>query len=789
MRASATCGSTYCHGATLAAGGRLTAPVWTTVDGTQAACGTCHGSPPPAPHPASTACHQCHSSTVGADGEIDLARGTHVNGTLELDGLGCTGCHGSDTNAAPPLSTRGESDPSLISVGAHQAHVRDGALRRAVDCGECHVLPDRLVHSDGAVDLAWGPLATSDGASPAWTRASATCSSTYCHGATLAAGGGVTAPVWTTVDGTQTACGTCHGSPPPSPHPANPLCNACHPLTVAVDGTIDVAGGRHIDGTVDVEGLTCSSCHGSTENPAPPLSSTGESETTLVAVGAHQAHVRGGTIRAAMACTECHVLPAVMLHSSGTAELTFGELARTGEAAPQWTRASATCGSTYCHGATLDAGGALTAPVWTRVDGTQAVCGTCHGNPPPAPHPASADCSTCHPDTVAPDGRIDLAGGAHVNGRLEADVDCGACHGVPPPLDAHLAHAVFPADALPAYGDLGLLETTSPAGGVDYRFGCGHCHPLDPAKHMNRALEVELSPAAAPAGSLRARNSALAAFDRDAGACSGVYCHSGGQAAPVYAVTPGWRSGASLGCAGCHGNPPAYPSAGPGVPGANSHLGLASGGREWGHYAGLTGPNHMSKHGGGAHPPGEAASPITCQTCHFDTTDPARTGPSGFYWLDTAGQYALAGGDPARAEDPRWQVTQCRTCHAPGGAPEGAGAVRPLRHVNGRADVVFDPRTALPPYAGLPAAPATPTRPYWVTHATACDPLPADATLDGTTLSFHLAGARFDPATKTCSGVACHLGEPAVWGRVLVTGAAPDAARSCCRCHAGRCGP
>jgi predicted CxxxxCH...CXXCH cytochrome family protein len=56
--------------------------------------------------------------------------------------------------------------------------------------------------------------------------------------------------------------------------------------------------------------------------------------------------------------------------------------------------------------------------------------------------------------------------------------------------------------------------------------------------------------------------------------------------------------------------------------------------------------------------------------------------------------------------------------------------------------------------------------------------LPLDATLDGTTMSLHLANSAYDPATKTCSSVACHLDGSAavVWGGLNGWGA-------CQNCH------
>jgi predicted CxxxxCH...CXXCH cytochrome family protein len=306
---------------------------------------------------------------------------------------------------------------------------------------------------------------------------------------------------------------------------------------------------------------------------------------------------------------------------------------------------------------------------------------------------------------------------------------------------------------------------------------------------MDGTLEVELSPIAAGASGLRALNSPDARYAADTGSCVGVYCHSSGQAIPAFAASPAWTSTVPIGCGDCHGNPPAYASGGPAAPDANGHVGLTDTGREFGHYVGIAGPSHTQKHGGGAWPTTQAAAPITCQTCHFETTD-AKTGPSAFYWLDPSGSYALPGGDPARANDPDWRATQCASCHREGGSapmPTSPAGVLPLRHVNGRRDVVFDPRTALPAYASLPAAPDRPTRPYWVTGARICEPLPAGAVLEGTTLSLHLAGASWNPATKTCAGVACHFGATPVWGRPYRSSvAAPDA--SCCGCHGSRCG-
>ncbi len=538
--------------------------------------------------------------------------------------------------------------------------------------------------------------------------------------------------------------------------------------------------------SADEDVPVCERCHGGEGSAAPPRSARGETATTDRGVGAHRVHLRDGALRRAIACADCHVVPTEVLGHFGDphATVTFpaGGLARAGSAAPEWRPDEAggpTCAGVYCHGATLQVGGTATAPVWTRVDGTQKTCGACHGAPPTgARHPqgaVAARCDVCHPATVRADGTIDVAGGHHIDGRIDVALGegCSGCHGAPPPTGAHLAHAALPEGVSAGYGAVTTLEDVAPAGGASYAFGCGQCHPLDPAKHLDGVVEVELGPAGAGGGTLRARNAPDAAYDPAAGTCSGVYCHSSGQASPAYVASPAWTAPpGALGCGGCHGDPPAYGSGGPGAPDANGHLQLQADGYEWGHFAGLPGPWHTTKHGG--YWPGEDAAPITCQTCHADTVDPASTGPSGFYWLDTTGTYRLPGGQLDFA---------CGSCHGTtGGPPTGAGRVLPLRHVNGRREVAFDPRTALPDLAWLPPPPDRPTRPYWVTHAsplvTIPDPSIPDAIMEGATLSLHLASARYDAAAKTCTSVACHLAQTSVtWG------AAYDSTASCAACH------
>ncbi len=435
-----SCSNTYCHGATLSdggapAGGTATKPVWTVVDGSQSQCGSCHGLPPPPPHPVDSDCGKCHPTmTAGMPGVItDPSK--HIDGNLDVLGdQPCNSCHGSTTSNAPPKDTQGNTATTARGVGAHMSHLAPGnQFFKAVLCQDCHRVP-ATVNSQGHIDT---PLpaevifSTRAGSSPTWNGAQ--CSNTYCHGSTLTDGGGgaggtATSPLWAKVDGSQAQCTSCHGNPPPLPHPQNSDCGQCHADVMAGSPTTFTDATKHIDGNLDVTGgAACNSCHGDhTSTPAsnadkvnaPPFDSTGAgTATTLRGVGAHQAHLGGSTFgHVAVTCGECHLVPA-SVNSAGhidtplPAEMTFTGIA----AGSTWNGSNC---STYCHGSTLSGGGGTaTAPQWTKVDGTQAQCTSCHGNPPPAPHTTDTNCNGCHPDITT---------GKHIDGTV--DVTAGSNH-------------------------------------------------------------------------------------------------------------------------------------------------------------------------------------------------------------------------------------------------------------------------------------------------------------------------------------------------------------------------
>ena len=253
---SQECG--LCHGETVGPDGRLARDGGShlngSVDVTASGCDVCHGYPPPLPHIQSEQCHKCHGDTVTADGDIDDAGNLHRNGKVDVAAGACDSCHGGAGNPAPPPDLGGNVKPDSPGVGAHQAHLADATWHKKIDCAACHKVPAAFGdpgHADtpGPAELNWGSLASSDGATPAYDFKKHSCSGIYCHGATL--GGAVFAkPSWTSHNQGQSACGACHGVPPPPPHPESGECHTCHSQVIG-PAMQWVAPDRHIDGILD----------------------------------------------------------------------------------------------------------------------------------------------------------------------------------------------------------------------------------------------------------------------------------------------------------------------------------------------------------------------------------------------------------------------------------------------------------------------------------------------------------------------------------------------------------
>ncbi len=640
-----SCASTYCHGQFK--NGKKATMSWTAAPGLT--CNSCHGAGlatvttatlPGGSHPqASTDCSKCHS---GNSGTI-VNPLTHLNGTLEYGPLSCSSCHGdvtqvpvasatwTDVNgqnlvrAAPPVDTNGQAGGNV--VGPHQAHVNQSnlpALSNAFRCENCHsgLVWNVAPHPIPPSPVVWGNIAIDGGAATplGYNTATKTCSNTYCHG-NFSYGKGANPVGWlvTSTPTTKLGCNACHGqsvaAPQPAhPHPQNTTCASCHAGATTTTLTA-AAAATHVDGLTTKTTSGCTACHGELSlagvvraNPtgaAPGATGTNTVDTTgqtlpaSAGVGAHKAHLTAGTNRNALACTECHALPATdtdVSHGTGTgtggarATLTFGTLATRstnnwsgGPVTPTYgtstTGAGGTtggsCAATYCHGNFTN--GATTAtPVWTST--TAMTCNSCHGrtagavaSPPGGTHPNNALCGNCH--TGYGTSSVNLA--THLNGRLDVvPQTCTSCHGT---AGRTVAGSATELDALGANLALSAppVDSTNAASGNVVGAHLAHVNQGDlPA--FSSALRcvnchsglVPLTAPHAPAvnpvafGNLAtARAAAPVAYSAATKTCSNTYCHGQFTYGKPAGNTVGWGTGTptKLGCNACHGQSVAAP--------------------------------------------------------------------------------------------------------------------------------------------------------------------------------------------------------------------------------------
>jgi predicted CxxxxCH...CXXCH cytochrome family protein len=628
---------------------------------------------------------------------------------------------------------------------SHARHASSG-----IQCAVCHPCGGQLGFSAYAY-----PQGTSiDGGTitPATATSPATCA-VACHSPLGAPAHTV---AWTA--GTL-ACNACHETIPP-PHPAVPAgatrddCQACHDTSRHTGGTVSLVGhprawmsegdpGFHAfaaerglaacqqchradlsggatgfacarchdvagaDGGTIAWQTNCTLCHGGAENAsgAPPRNIWGYT-ADAVRTGAHSTHLAGSDIAPPLPCEVCHVKPADALApghidsvASGAvpmATVTFGGLAALGTT-PAWDRDAATCRNTFCHGATLP-GGTLKAPVWTGVGQGQAACGTCHGSPPPSPHPYQGNdltrCSGCHSFTMSPSGAVipPSAGGKHLDGLVQATsghdlswtdplspgfhafaadsniLNCTVCHGgdltggfagvacanchdrnLPPGVASWKVNCVMchggadnksGAPPRATWGNAGDPLRTGAhsahvAGPWAAPFDCSACHPK-PSDALSPG-HIDQGTATVAFGGVALNGGAAPSWRRADGTCSSTYCH--GNYSGVYAYSSwDWSLDQPV-------TAYAYYQGKNGTPawtGAPATCDSCHGNPPWTRETGAVW--HSGHHGGGN----------DCQLCHPDAT-----GVNGAGTAITDPSLHVNGAIDVR---PQWR-TSCIGCH------------------------------------------------------------------------------------------------------------------------------
>jgi len=805
------CAAVYCHGNFDYNGvqGNALSLVW---NGPTVGCGDCHGLPPTG-HPALSGtvnratCSQCHPDTVNPDGSINLTAAAHVNGQPDIT-FSCTSCHGTegrsgfqqgtDPNLAssPPVAPAGAP---AYAVGAHQIHLNPpvvGSARGPLPCTECHVVPTDITHatSPPAQKVVFGTLARTQNASPTWTSTTTGCAATYCHGAFTYNGvtGANATPLWT---GPTVTCTSCHGMPPTGHPPIGgtvtaATCSACHPSTVSPDGTINHAGGAHLNGAADVS-IDCTSCHGTAGRQgilpgtdaqlasAPPVAPTG---APTYAVGAHQNHLNPpatGSFRGPIACNECHVVPANGDHAvtPPAQKVVFGTLATTQGRTPTWTSTTTGCAATYCHGNFAFNGvtGANATPLWTA---TGLTCTSCHAMPP-AGHPTltgtvtAATCAQCHPQTVTPAGAIDLVNNRHINGAADVATSCTACHGTAGRVGT-LAGTDPNLPASPPVKTTGSAASVVGAhqfhvnppstGGFRGPILCNECHVV-PADSQHAA-----TPPTSPVvfGTLAKTGGVTPSYTATTLGCAATYCHGnfnlngvrGANATPLW--TDVWGAATSP-CLNCHGLPPTgHPALSgtvtaatcsgchPATVNANGTINVAGGK----HVNGLA---EFTSNCTGCH--GDATRAVTVQNQHLNAAPPAAPAGSPASVVGTHLLHLAA--DPARANVIRAAV-DCDSCHV---IPTNADHAIQFPPV-----VVFSPGTLGTTQGSVPTYNAT-------TLSCATTYCHGNFTFNGVQGNRTATAAWNATPTQACTG--CHAmpptGHPALSGTVT--------AATCSGCH------
>lgn len=320
----------------------------------------------------------------------------------------CQVCHGTDISESPVLvrcnsagcheqgvaycgTCHGGAAGPRPSTGAHDKH--------SLYCAECHTVPKNLrdkPHLSGNVDVFFSGLATHDNALPTWDVENKNCTKAYCHVQKTI--------TWQTPANQTTPCDFCHGNPPESharyarvAMPAS--CTTCHPGA-------DTAS--HVNGSVETNEVSCSTCHGQGSLGAPPVALDGSTDATNRGVGAHARHLDetlSDRIGQVVACTVCHAIPATFDAPGHIDSTTPADVSLT---LGQYDAQSGRC-TTSCHFDTVPG------PLWTDASGAARACDACHGYPPAftrknTPHTPSTACSSCHgfsPQTHV-DGVVDV---------------------------------------------------------------------------------------------------------------------------------------------------------------------------------------------------------------------------------------------------------------------------------------------------------------------------------------------------------------------------------------------
>ncbi len=212
-------------------------------------------------------CQKCHGDDF-TGGVVDFScSNCHTSGVGS-----CTNCHGDRATsfAYPPKDIFNNTDSTLISIGAHRAHMESEIAD--VRCEECHKVPGYFLDeghlgADNIAEVEFGVVATdSSTLSLTWTRSQASCENVYCHGSFSFAKsesssswayteefitGNDSLVIWTGTE--ELNCTSCHDLPP-NGHLGSYTqieCYSCHGSMIDSNGNI-IDKAKHVNGQINL---------------------------------------------------------------------------------------------------------------------------------------------------------------------------------------------------------------------------------------------------------------------------------------------------------------------------------------------------------------------------------------------------------------------------------------------------------------------------------------------------------------------------------------------------------
>jgi len=751
-----TCTNVYCHSTGQGNNGSwpptYKTPTWGSA--TTGNCGTCHGI---------NVRHGGTSFSIGSS--TTLATGSHAKHLtfgmgFNASGIKCAACHSYKIDGAFSPTSCSFSGVCHTSSLVQQKHPN-----YEVNVG---------IHNYFGATAAYnGTTKPGDGYG--------NCANTYCHSDGKATPTTYTTPTWGNV--ASGACGTCHGVTAAAP-PAS------------------TAHAKHV-GSAYPYIIACASCHsgkvqGTANSTIQPSYTNLTSHVNKVREVKFDAINPGATYTSGtQTCNTSYC------HSLGNLNVTNVPplpAAYSGSiyAAPTWT---GSLGCNGCHGRSTEDGepdytnggpGAITANSHSKhLSFGDISCSECHRRTTVNGTTIRTDFfPSSHVNTITNDIFFNLSGtlsnngtytkatktcttvACHSNGRgtyksaqWGVTDNCDYCHPIADLGGAHAKHVDL-SQTVSFYTYTANRSTSS-----GHNFGCSNCHPLSTENsHPIVPIMLDFRPAVAGVGKLRSKNSAAITAYGPVGTANGgttadsvtnsvvkclnVYCHSNGYALnTVFATTPNWYGGAFSGdkCANCHGNSPNSTIVGSAAHYSTNFMGQ---GVTDGHLVGIhydtiftgtgglapIGTSNVSGHGNAT-----TATTMGCNLCHYATV-------------------TITNND---------KNVVCASCHNGTQAALRSESTinNKSNHVNGVADVSFNPIKVRSKAQMLNAAVITPYSSVWTRnngYKNAGSYDEAKAALDTATM--------WDSATKTCSNVSCHNNQPVKWGSTNGT-------TSCQRCH------